>query len=65
MEEIKKRLGDYDFKIYPAFGRTKRDYVLNALIRISKKSWPNIKLIDLLRSLPPNITIDVEPENVL
>ncbi|MCH8050253.1 hypothetical protein IIB51_02530 [Patescibacteria group bacterium] len=65
MEEIKKQLEDYDFRIYPAFGRTKRDYVLNALIRVSKKSWPNTKLIELLRSLPPNVMIDVEPESVL
>lgn len=65
MESIKKLMSDFKFQIYLAFSRTKRGHLLHALLRVKYNEWPNTKLINILRSLPPSVTINVEPESVL
>ncbi len=37
---------------------------INLILKIPRQEWPIAEVVELLRSLPPNITIDVEPENL-
>ena len=66
MESIEKVLKKYKFEIYPAFTPIgKGKYALNGLIKLKSGLWPNKELVSLLRELPPNVAINVNPENTL
>lgn len=66
MEKIKKIFSDYDITIYPAFTPvTKGKYRLHGLLKIPSGNWPDRKLGDLLRELPPFVSVDVSPESIL
>lgn len=66
MEKLKDEFLDYDINIYPAFiPHAKGVYTMNALIKIGKKRWVEPNLLSKLRSLPPQFSIAVDPENIL
>lgn len=66
MENVESKLSKVKLQIYPAFTPVvKGKYALNALIRVPRNTWPDKKLLIQLRSLPPNITINVDPEHIL
>ena len=44
---------------------TKKGITRNALIRIPQESWPDEKLIHTLRTLPPSIRIEVNPDKIV
>jgi primosomal protein N' len=51
---------------YPQYITKKGVNVLmSALICLPKKSWPNERLAEYLYSLPPNISVRVEPKSIL
>lgn len=51
---------------YPQYVTKKGNNVLmSALICLPKKSWPNERLAEYLYSLPPNISVRVEPKSIL
>jgi primosomal protein N' (replication factor Y) len=63
MEEIQNILDPYEIEVFPAFTHTVRgNFVLHGLIR---GKWPNIDLLDKLRSLSPAVVIKVDPETLL
>ena len=66
MDLIEKELSDYPFSIYPAFNRIgPNKFVLSGLLKIKEDTWPNKKLLNILRSFPPNISVNVSPESTL
>ena len=72
MEEIEKLFGLYHAVSFPGFiAKVKGKYIMNALIKIpregeaAKKAWPNDELFSLIKSLPPDITVRVDPDSVI
>ena len=66
IKDIEERLCDFPFQIYPAFTPVaKGRYALHGLLKIPCKSWPDTKLLSVLRSLPPSVAINVGPESTL
>ncbi len=66
MNEIKKTFGAYHPVTFPSFiARVKGKYRTNALLKIPQGGWPNPELTALVRSLPPEIEVRVNPESVI
>jgi primosomal protein N' (replication factor Y) (superfamily II helicase) len=66
IENLKKKLRNYSLSIYPPMVPiSKGKYAMHGLIKIPRKEWPNRELLNILYSLPPNITVDVNPESLL
>lgn len=68
MTELKKHLekSAFTLEIYPAFIRTvKSKFILHGLLRLLPDQWPNQKLRDLLKSLPREFSVRVDPESLL
>lgn len=57
---------DYNLHRYPSPTRYgKGQYQMNGLMRIPRDTWPDEKLLGLLYSLPPHISIQINPEKLL
>ncbi|MDO8521192.1 MAG: hypothetical protein Q7S52_03690 [bacterium] len=66
MNEVEKIFGAYHPVTFPSFiARVKNKYRSNALIKIPRGGWPNAELLALIRSLPPEIEVRVNPESVI
>ncbi|OGZ07696.1 MAG: hypothetical protein A3D65_00880 [Candidatus Lloydbacteria bacterium RIFCSPHIGHO2_02_FULL_50_13] len=66
MNEIEKIFGAYHPVTFPSFiARVKNKYRMNALIKIPPGGWPNSELLGLVRALPPEIEVRVNPESVI
>ncbi len=72
---IDGELGKYEPQIFSAFiGKVKGQYITNTVIKIDPESWPipispssnyDENLIQVLMSLPPSFSINVDPEDLL
>lgn len=64
-EKLKKALAAWKPQVFP--GRAlKRNYLrFHLLMRLPRDAWPDRRLVTLLRSLPPNIEVRVNPRSVL
>lgn len=66
MEDIEKTFGAYHPVTFPAFiAKVKGKYHMNALIKIPPKEWPNPDLIALIRALPSDVAVRINPESVI
>ena len=66
MEKIKAFLSPEDIDIFPSFTAGSRgDSCLHGIIRLPFGSWPKTELLSKLRSLPPSVSINVDPESLL
>ena len=66
MEETQTILEPYEVDVFPAFTHTIRgNFVLHGLIRIAKEKWPDVLLIEKIRSLSPAVMVKVDPETLL
>jgi primosomal protein N' (replication factor Y) len=66
MEYIKKLLSKYDIQIYPSSIKVARGkFAMHGLIRVERSKWPNTEIVEILRSLPPHFSVDVDPESLL
>jgi len=66
MEYLKKLLNKYDIQIYPSSIKVARGkFAMHGLLRVLRKDWPNEEIVEILRSLPPHFSIDVDPESLL
>jgi len=64
--ELKKLLASYKLEIFQAFiKKIKGRYIMNAVMRFPRETWPNNQLINLLNALSPSFAINIEPENLL
>ena len=61
-----QKLETYKPEIFPAFITTiKGKYRMNILIRVPRGEWVDEKLLGILRALPPQFAVRVDPEDVL
>jgi hypothetical protein len=66
MEDIEKTFGMYHPVTFPSFiAKVKGKYHMNALIKIPPKEWPNPELMTLIRALPSEVIVRINPENVI
>ncbi len=66
MKNLKAFLTPYAVQIFPAFIETvKGKYVMHALIKADKKTWPDETLVKKLQSLPPHFLVKIDPDNLL
>ena len=66
MEELMKALKEYTPTLYASYESAVRGLVtMNMLIPVPPARWPENELLQLLRSLPPDFTVDVDPVNIL
>lgn len=66
IEHLEKVLTNWQPISYPALSKSPKGFFIhNLLIKLPVANWPDRKLLELLRSLPPNFLIRVDPESVL
>jgi len=66
MQEIEKIFGAYHPVTFPSFiARVKGKYRMNALLKVPIGGWPNEELLGLIRALPSEIEVRVNPESVI
>jgi len=66
MAELKKAIEPIEIDIFPAFtASTRGNSLIHGLIRIDTHIWPNTELIARLKSLPPSVSVRVDPESLL
>lgn len=66
MEQLSSLFLSYAPQIFPGFTALAHGKILmHALIRIPAAHWPDIKLLEMLRSLPQNYSVNVDPESLL
>lgn len=66
MDNIKEILKPFELTVFPAFVETVRGkFALHGLLKLVPKEWPNEELLEKLHSLPPSISVTVDPENIL
>jgi primosomal protein N' (replication factor Y) len=66
MEDIEKTFGTYHPVTFPGFiAKVKGKYHMNALIKIPPKEWPNPELLMLVRALPADVRVRIDPESVI
>jgi primosomal protein N' (replication factor Y) len=65
MEKLTAQLAPYRPLIYPALREAVRGKnTMHALIKIPRERWPDPDLLCILRSLPPALTIAINPEHI-
>ncbi|HMP67429.1 MAG TPA: primosomal protein N' [Candidatus Paceibacterota bacterium] len=65
-EELQNFITEYEITTYPAFVETIRGQkIMNGMMKIPRKDWPNQKLIEKLQTLPPQFRIEIDAESVL
>lgn len=66
MKKMEKDLEKWRPNTFPAFIKTvNNQFIMHLLMRLPINDWPNGELLDYLKSLPPNIIVNVEPESLL
>lgn len=66
MDKLKVACAGWTIDVFPAFIATvKGEYVMHALIKLSRKEWPQSELLDRLRQLSPAYAVNVDPESIL
>ncbi|MDP3645576.1 MAG: hypothetical protein Q8R25_00605 [bacterium] len=66
MAALRHTFDPYRTDIFPTFiGKGRGVSAVSALVRIPRERWPEKKLIDHCRSLPPHITVKVNPESLM
>ena len=70
LADIERIFGAYHPVTFPSFiGKVRGKYLMNALLRIPKQSgkalWPNDELLGLIRALPPDVEVRVNPDSII
>ena len=62
----KEILNEQEMDIFPAFtSSTHGNSIIHSLVRIDNMKWPDVELVNKLRTLPPNVLIKINPESLL
>ncbi len=65
-EAIQKMIVPYEMNIFPAFiPRTKGEFSVNGIVKIPERKWPDKNIIEKLKSLPMNVSVNVDPDSLL
>ena len=66
MAEIRKKIEPRELDIFPAFTSAIRGHsIIHGLTKIPLNEWPDVELITKLKSLPPNVSVRIDPESLL
>ncbi|MEK7208775.1 MAG: hypothetical protein AAB677_00770 [Patescibacteria group bacterium] len=67
LKTLEQKLAGYEFDVFPpsSGGHSSTEFALNLLLRLSSDRWPDPSLVKILRTLPPEYTVNVDPENLL
>ncbi len=66
MKKLKAFLAPHVVQVFPAFIETvKGKYVMHALIKAEKETWPDETLVKKLAALPQHFTVKIDPDNLL
>lgn len=66
MKDIETQLFKWKPSVFPAFIKTiKNEHILHALVSIPADEWVNEELLQILLSLPPSVSINVNPTSLL
>jgi primosomal protein N' len=66
LENLQKQIGPYEIDIFPAFiPQSKGKYGVNGIIKIPEKEWPHRKLSEIFKSLPPNFSVNIDPDSLI
>lgn len=63
-KKIEEMFTEHNIYIYTSPIKNREKHTMYGLMRIKKKAWPNEELVAKLRSLPLNITVTIDPENL-
>jgi len=65
MERLRHDLEPIPFTVFPAFIRTTSGkHALHGLMKIPRKEWVDERIFKILRSLPPDTIVQVNPESL-
>ncbi len=62
---IEKSLSGADISFYNAPQSNAQKMLRHGLIRLPSSSWPDTKILNGLRSLPPYIKIEMDPDRIV
>ncbi|MDB5239024.1 MAG: hypothetical protein JWO00_359 [Candidatus Parcubacteria bacterium] len=66
MGELQAFINPHEIEVFPAFTATVRgNSVIHGLVKIQPRLWPETELANKLRSLPPDVSVKVNPESLL
>ncbi len=66
LSSLKEQIPQYESDIFTSiFSDAKGKPLTHLLIRIPKDKWPDVSVVETIKSLPPNFTIRINPENIL
>ncbi len=66
MKALADELMAYEPEVFPAFVPiVSSEYQMHLLLKRRPASWPESGLLDKLKSLPPNLVVDVDPDSLL
>ena len=66
MADVKALVAPNELDVFPAFTATVRNNsVIHGLLKLETHAWPDKDLIAKLKSLPPNVSVKVNPESLL
>jgi primosomal protein N' len=66
VENIQKLIEPNEIDIFPAFIPQERGkFSVNGIIKKKTNEWPNKSLVDRLKTLPPNISINIDPDSLI
>ena len=63
--ELTGVLSDWSIVFYSAPESQRSQTVRYGLIKIPSASWPDVRLMDTLRTLPPNVRIEINPAKIV
>lgn len=65
-ERLQQYFAPHKLDYYSArIEKIKGKYIMNGIIKIPKKDWPNEQLANKLRKLPPQFRIEVDAQNII
>ncbi|TAL49107.1 hypothetical protein EPN83_02430 [Patescibacteria group bacterium] len=66
MAELKRMFTGQEVSIFTGLhGGIERYFIMHALIRLPRERWPDERLAALLKALPPQYLVQVDPESLL
>lgn len=66
MEQLQKNMSPYEVDVFPAFIPVQKGkFSMHGLIKIKREEWIDQTLLNKLNSLPPQYTVNIDPESLL
>ncbi len=66
LNTLKDRFMEYSPVVYPAFiSRVKNVFFAHLLLTLPRHTWPDTRLVEALRELPPQYSVNVDPDSLL